>query len=77
MVRLRVVEPDGRSPTQRAQDLHRARDLPQARERLAAVLEPLRELAATLETSIAAGEPPSEGTWARLDAAYVAAQADA
>ena len=72
MVRLRVVEPDGRSPTNRAQELHRARDRPQARERLAAVLEPLRAAARLIEAAIAAGEPPSETAWEKIDEAYSA-----
>lgn len=74
MVRLRVVAEDGRSPTQRAQELHRARDQPEARQRLAAVLEPLRDVAATIEAALAAGEPASlsDAAWARIDDAYVA-----
>lgn len=74
MVRLRVVEQDGRSAAQRAQELHRARDRDDARERLAAVLEPLREVAAQIEAALAAGGPaaPSDAAWARIDEAYVA-----
>lgn len=74
MVRLRVVEQDGRSPAQRAQELHRARDRDDARERLTAVLDPLREVAATIEATLAAGEPArlSESAWATIDEAYVA-----
>jgi Fe-S-cluster containining protein len=74
VVRLRVVEQDGRSPAQRTQELHRARDRSDARERLAAVLVPLREVQAQLEVAIAAGQPAtlSESAWARIDEAYVA-----
>jgi Fe-S-cluster containining protein len=74
VVRLRVVEQDGRSPAQRAQELHRARDSSDARERLAVVLVPLREVQAQLEVAIAAGQPAtlSESAWARIDEAYAA-----
>lgn len=75
MVRLRIVADDGRSPAQRAQDLHRARDRPEARERLAAVLEPLREAQRCIETTLAetrstASIPPR--VWQLLDQAYLA-----
>jgi Fe-S-cluster containining protein len=74
VVRLRVVEQDGRSPAQRAQELHRARDRDDARQQLAAVLEPLREVAARIEAALAAGEPTtlSDAAWAKIDEAYVA-----
>jgi Fe-S-cluster containining protein len=74
VVRLRVVEQDGRSAAQRAQELHRARDRDDAREKLAAVLEPLRQVAAQIEAALAAGEPAtlSDSAWARIDEAYVA-----
>lgn len=74
MVRLRIVEQDGRSPAQRAQDLHRARDRDDARELLAAVLDPLRQVQRRLEDMHADGQTPcvSESTWALLDQAYAA-----
>jgi Fe-S-cluster containining protein len=69
VVRLRVVsEADERSPSERAQALHQARDGEDARARLAAVLEPLREALARLEA-----EPrPDAEVWALLDQAYLA-----
>jgi Fe-S-cluster containining protein len=78
VVRLRIVADDGRSPAQRAQDLHRARDRPEAREQLAAVLAPLHEAARCIEAAMAQayesdlGPEPSERVWALLDQAYVA-----
>jgi Fe-S-cluster containining protein len=79
VVRLRVIADDGRSPAQRAQDLHRARDRPEARELLAAVLAPLREAQRLVEADNAersigertSAAAPSE-LWALLDAAYLA-----
>jgi Fe-S-cluster containining protein len=74
VVRLRVVDEDGRSAAQRAQDLHRARDRGEARERLAAVLAPLRELQRQLEARLAEGGEArlSQQGWALLDEAYLA-----
>ncbi len=76
MVRLRVVADDGRSPAQRAQDLHRARDRDEAREQLAAVLEPLREAQRCIKATIVEARTPTpaipERVWDLLDAAYVA-----
>lgn len=74
MVRLRVVDEDGRSSAQRGQDLHRARDRDEARDQLAAVLDPLREAQRCIETKIAEGRrpKPSEQVWSLLDRAYAA-----
>jgi Fe-S-cluster containining protein len=82
VVRLRVIADDGRSPAQRAQDLHRARDRPEARELLAAVLAPLREAQRLVEADHAersSEAAPAERTistparlWALLDQAYLA-----
>ncbi len=74
MVWLRVIAEDGRSPAQRAQDLHRARARDEARELLAAVLAPLREAQRAIEAALAeAGAGPAtipERVWTLLDAAY-------
>ena len=74
MVRLRVVDEDGRSAAQRGQDLHRARDRDEAREHLAAVLTPLREAQRKLEATIAEGGRAklSEPVWSLIDRAYEA-----
>ncbi|KIG14930.1 hypothetical protein DB30_06232 [Enhygromyxa salina] len=74
MVRLRVVDEDGRSSAQRGQDLHRARDRDEARANLAAVLTPLREAQRGIEAAIAKGHKPapSEQMWTLLDRAYEA-----
>lgn len=76
MVRLRIVADDGRSPAQRAQELHRARDRPEARELLAAVLEPLREAQRIIETAIASAGAAApklpDRTWELIDQAYAA-----
>jgi Fe-S-cluster containining protein len=76
VVRLRVVDSDGRSPAQRAQDLHRARDRSEAREQLAAVLAPLHEAQRGIEAAIVATKSAApaipERTWDLIDAAYLA-----
>lgn len=77
VVRLRIVtDDDGRSPAQRAQDLHRARDRPEAREQLAAVLAPLHEAQRLIEhaNADAEGQPAKlpERCWELLDHAYAA-----
>lgn len=74
MVRLRVVEQDGRTPGQRAQDLHRARDRDEARELLTEVIEPLRAAQRQLEVQLSQGGAPvlSEFAWEQIDRAYVA-----
>ncbi|HLT36496.1 MAG TPA: YkgJ family cysteine cluster protein, partial [Enhygromyxa sp.] len=76
MVRLRIVADDGRSPAQRAQDLHRARDRPEAREQLAAVLDPLRDAQRCLEAALADADPDAVAIpsrfWQLLDQAYLA-----
>lgn len=74
MVRLRVVDEDGRSPAQRAEALQRARAAEPARARLEEVLEPLRAVQRGLEAALADGLPPTldEGAWSLLDRAYAA-----
>lgn len=73
MVRLRVVDEDGRSPAQRAQELHQARDRGDARKQLAAVLEPLREAQRQIEAALGEGRPAlDEAVWALIDRAYAA-----
>ena len=58
MVRLRVVDQDGRSPAERAEALHRARDTPAARERLASIVEKLGEAQARVEALFGEGSDP-------------------
>ncbi|PRQ10045.1 YkgJ family cysteine cluster protein [Enhygromyxa salina] len=74
MVRLRVVDEDGRSSAQRGQDLHRARDRDEARENLAAVLAPLREAQRCVEAAVAkpGRATPSDQVFDLLDRAYAA-----
>ena len=74
MVRLRVVEPDGRSASERAQALHRVRDSPDARARLAQVLAHLRQAQVCIEQLHTEGRDPVEDEtfWTSLDEAYLA-----
>lgn len=73
MVRLRVVEPDERGPDERAQALHRVRDSPAARARLAQVLDHLRQAQARIELLRAEARDPldDEALWTSLDLAYL------
>lgn len=52
VVRLRVVDEDGRSAAQRSQELHRARDQPESRARLEAVLAPLHKAQRLVESAL-------------------------
>lgn len=76
MVRLRVVGADDRSPAERAEALHRARDSAAARARLDAVLGHLTRAQQRVETLRAEGAEPLEplddpSLWAALDEAYL------
>ncbi|MCA9683380.1 MAG: YkgJ family cysteine cluster protein [Myxococcales bacterium] len=79
MVRLRVVtDDDGRSPAQRAQDLHRARSSDDAQEQLRTVLAHLRSAQELVEARLAHGELGDrmpEAVWPLLDRAYGALDA--
>lgn len=70
MVRLRVVDEDGRTATQRATALHEARAKPEAREQLVAVVEPLRRAVAQLERQDASRRSIPDELWTLLDQAY-------
>lgn len=77
VVKLRVIDEDGRSPGQRAQDLHRARDRQESRDALSAVLEPLHEAQRRIEAALrklGPGAKPAipERAWALIDQAYLA-----
>ncbi len=87
MVRLRVVDEDGRTATQRATALHEARANPEARRRLDEVIEPLHEAVRRLEAAAevateartqAANQPSvadvarEPSWWSLLDQAYAA-----
>jgi Fe-S-cluster containining protein len=77
VVRLRVIDEDGRSPAQRAQDLHRARDRAESRDALTAVLDPLLEAHSAIEAAIASAGPSAtptipEHAWTLIDEAYLA-----
>lgn len=74
MVRLRVVEPDGRDASERAQALHGVRDSPEARARLGQVLDHLRRAQARIELLHAESRDPfgDQSLWTQLDQAYLA-----
>ena len=72
MVRLRVVDEDGRSAEQRAQALHTARNGEPARARLTSILDALGRAQAQIERDLEAGQDPLAASelWTTLDLAY-------